>query len=74
MEKYQSPSSGTRSMRAIPNERNIHLEINWCYANLNNNTIFGDESRRYFVLSLSILYMFTIRDKYDTFLKRFVFR
>ena len=27
--KYQSSSSGTRSMRVIPNERNIHSEIYW---------------------------------------------
>ena len=50
MEKYQSPSRGTRSMRVIPNECNIYLEINWRCAIKKKQAIFGLESLRHFVL------------------------
>ena len=65
--KYQSLSSGTRSMRVFPNERNMYLEINWRYAIFEKNTVFGHESRRHFVLFLSMLHIFTIRDKHYKF-------
>ena len=66
-------------MRVIPNERNICLEINWRYAilflkNTKNNTFFCHESRRRFVLSLSILciYMTNVASgENNTFLAAF---